>query len=111
MVQEVYPSLPDDNKLLIKENGKVVDVCLTRLRDVAASLRDQQRGLVKLQRACLTIQAVLDFHRQIRRAASPDFISKPVTANSCKMGAFVYNDMDAQFLYSNGFPVYYVREY
>ncbi|KIK55123.1 hypothetical protein GYMLUDRAFT_248923 [Collybiopsis luxurians FD-317 M1] len=74
-VQEVYPSLPDDNKLLIKENGKVVD-----------------RGLVELQRACLTIQAVLDFHRQIRRAASPDFISKP-------------------FLYSNGFPVYYVREY
>ncbi|KIK66193.1 hypothetical protein GYMLUDRAFT_56020 [Collybiopsis luxurians FD-317 M1] len=111
IVYQVYPSLPDDWKILVKENGKIVDICFTQIRDVTTLLCDQQQGLVELQWAFLTIQAVLDYHCKVCCDDSPNLIHQQVVADSSKMGAFIYNDTDAQFLYSNGFPVYYVCNY
>ncbi|KAE9382700.1 hypothetical protein BT96DRAFT_795829, partial [Gymnopus androsaceus JB14] len=90
----------------LKEHTDTIDVCLTRLKTVSASIRVQQLALTEFQRGFLTVQAVLDYM---------DYESCSITSNvplsfqRDKMGAFVWNDRDARMLFNAGLPVFFIR--
>lgn len=72
----------------LKEHTDTIDVCLTRLKTVSASIRLQQLALTELQRGFLTVQAVLDY----TALESSSIISDvPLLFQRNKMGAFVWN--------------------
>ncbi|KAF9065887.1 hypothetical protein BDP27DRAFT_1201876, partial [Rhodocollybia butyracea] len=83
-----------------------IDLCLTRLKSVSASLRSQQLALTELQRAFLTVQAVLEY---TVLEASDITSGVPLSFKHDKMGAFVWNDRDARMLYNTGLPVFFIR--
>lgn len=97
---------------LIVENGRIMETCLLHLQKVPSPVRDLQRGLVELQRAYLTVGAILDYERRVVDAANiaNSLIPEARAVNESRMGAFVQDDIDAQLLFCAGYPVYFLRD-
>lgn len=90
----------------LKEHTDTIDVCLTRLKTVSASIRLQQLALTELQRGFLTVRAVLDYTDLESNTVTSDV---PLSVQCDKMGAFVWNDRDARMLFQAGLPVFFIR--
>ncbi|KAF9059671.1 hypothetical protein BDP27DRAFT_1497162 [Rhodocollybia butyracea] len=106
-VSVFYEGNPDSTRrTFLKENIDSINLFLTCLGTVSATLRDQQRGLTELQRAYLTAKAILDFHQLVEK---PGISDTPATVDTNKMGCFVWNDTEARMLYFAGLPVFYIR--
>lgn len=96
----------DFKRKFLKEHTDTIDVCLTRLKTVSASIRVQQLALTELQRGFLTVQAVLDYTDFESCSIASD---APLSFQRDKMGAFVWNDRDARMLFHAGLPVFFIR--
>lgn len=96
----------DFRRKFVKEHTDTIDLCLTHLKTVSASIRVQQLTLTKLQRAFLSVQAVLDYTDLEAGSISSD---TPLTFKHDKMGAFVWNDRDACMLFNASLPVFLIR--
>ncbi|THV01675.1 hypothetical protein K435DRAFT_607425, partial [Dendrothele bispora CBS 962.96] len=95
---------------LLTEFDTTMTICLNRLSVVSSSFRDLLRGVVELQRACLYTIALMDYvDVYLPRMDEGSEIKYPRA--DPRMGAFVWNDKDAFFLFKAGLPVYYVRPY
>ncbi|KIK56076.1 hypothetical protein GYMLUDRAFT_263800 [Collybiopsis luxurians FD-317 M1] len=79
--------------------------------DGAASLRDQQRGIVELQWSYLTINVLLDYEEANKTLQETGMLNDHLAVNPSRMGAFVYNDVDAQHLFQLSFPIFYICPY
>ncbi|KAE9395593.1 hypothetical protein BT96DRAFT_795493, partial [Gymnopus androsaceus JB14] len=90
----------------VKEHTDTIDLCLTRLKTVSASIRVQQLALTELQCGLLSVQALLDYTDFESRSITSD---APLSFKGNKMGAFVWNDRDARLLYHAGLPVFFIR--
>ncbi|KAJ3848895.1 hypothetical protein EV368DRAFT_86086 [Lentinula lateritia] len=101
-------SISSSEHFLIQENNDTIDLCLTRLRGISSTLRVLQCGLSELQRAWLTIEAILDFHRDVRKRNDMN-TSGPAFVQHTKMGSFVWDDKDARMLFLAGLPVFFIR--
>ncbi|KAF9066251.1 hypothetical protein BDP27DRAFT_1424032 [Rhodocollybia butyracea] len=79
-VSVFYEGNPDSTRwTFLKENIDSINLFLTRLGTVSATLRDQQPGLTELQRAYLTAKAILDFHRLVEK---PGISDTPATVDT-----------------------------
>ncbi|KAE9389028.1 hypothetical protein BT96DRAFT_798920, partial [Gymnopus androsaceus JB14] len=83
-----------------------IDLCLTRLKTVSASIRVQQLALTEIQCGFLTVQALLDYTDLESRSVTS---GAPLSFQCDKMGAFVWNDRDARLLHHAGLPVFFIR--
>ncbi|KAE9398216.1 hypothetical protein BT96DRAFT_796577, partial [Gymnopus androsaceus JB14] len=96
----------DFRRKFVKEHTDTIDLCLTHLKNVSALIRAQQLALTELQRGFLTVQAVLDYTDYETRVITSD---GPLTFQSNKIGAFVWNDRDARTLFNAGLPMFFIR--
>ena len=96
----------DFRRKFVKEHTDTIDLCLTCLKNVSALIRAQQLALTELQRGFLTVQAVLDYTDYETRVITSD---GPLSFQSDKIGAFVWNDRDARTLFNAGLPVFFIR--
>ncbi|KAE9390191.1 hypothetical protein BT96DRAFT_1002520 [Gymnopus androsaceus JB14] len=85
----------------VKEHMDTIDLCLTCLKNVSALIRAQQLALTELQQGFLTVQAVLDYTDYETRVITSDV---PLSFQSNKIGAFVWNNRDACTLFNAGLP-------
>ncbi|KAE9397265.1 hypothetical protein BT96DRAFT_995984 [Gymnopus androsaceus JB14] len=77
----------DELKLrFVKEHMDTINLCLTHLKTVSASIRVQQLALTELQRGLLSVQALLDYTDLESRSITSD---APLSFKGNKMGAFV----------------------
>ncbi|KAJ8095736.1 hypothetical protein PM082_022843 [Marasmius tenuissimus] len=94
---------------LLCEFNDTLTVWFNRITTVSMGLKDIKLGLSEVQRAWLYSSALLDWLEaakgQHNGQATPD-----LDPHHC-MGAFVWTDQHALYLWRNNVPVYYIRPY
>ncbi|KAL0057065.1 hypothetical protein AAF712_016310 [Marasmius tenuissimus] len=89
---------------LLRKFNDTLTVCLNRVTTIAMPLRDVQQGVAELQRAWLYSVALSDWAEASAQSESNRVWTDP----HCRMGAYIWNDREALFLFCHQLPVYYV---